>query len=616
MKTKNIIWISSIWIVLMIVSFSWNYHIVVTSTYKIVENKAQSFFSQILVSRSWNSFHGGVYVPITDKTQPNPYLKDTLRDVTTTQGLKLTKINPAYMTRQIAEINKSVNDLQFHITSLNPIRPANKSDEWESKALNSFANGKKEILELINQDSTPVYRYMAPLITQQSCLKCHAIQGYKVGDIRGGISISFPSKIYNDSMSNQVLFLFIAHLIILLVGLLGIYLYFKMLNKFIAIIEQKNETLLIDAQLLRKSNEELRVSLEFNRATVAALPDILYSINHEGYFTNCQVSDTNLLLSPKDGIVGKSLSDVLPPQIASAGLDAISKAIATSKLQIFEYSLDLPNGTRWFEIRIVNSSQKEVLAISRDITDRKYAEQEINNKNYELSKSLAEKDKFFSIIAHDLRSPFNTFLGFTEVMDEGLDKLSKEQVQNMIQMLRRSAVNLFQLLENLLEWSRMQRGLINYNPESYILAPIIETYIQHVSESANKKGVTIHTFIPENLKVFADKNMLGSIIRNLTSNAVKFTQGGGIVTISAKPATSNRIEVSIKDTGIGMSHTMVESLFQFESKTNREGTEGEPSSGLGLVLCKDLIEKHDGILSVESEVGIGSTFYFTLPQSS
>ena len=242
MKTKNIIWISSIWIVLMIVSFWWNYHIVVTSTHKIVENKAQSFFSQILVSRSWNSFHGGVYVPITDKTQPNPYLKDTLRDVITTQGLKLTKINPAYMTRQIAEINKSENDLQFHITSLNPIRPANKSDEWESKALSSFADGKKEILELVNHDSTSMYRYMAPLITQQSCLKCHAIQGYKLGDIRGGISISFPSKIYNDSMSNQVLFLFIAHLIILLVGLLGIYLYFKMLNKFIAIIPPTQRT--------------------------------------------------------------------------------------------------------------------------------------------------------------------------------------------------------------------------------------------------------------------------------------------------------------------------------------------------------------------------------------
>ena len=371
---------------------------------------------------------------------------------------------------------------------------------------------------------------------------------------------------------------------------------------------------MIDAQLLRESNEELRVSLEFNRATVAALPDIIFSINHEGYFTNCQVSDTNLLLSPTDGIVGKSLSDILPPQIASAGLDAISKAIATSKLQVFEYGLDLPIGTRWFEIRIVNSSQKEVLAISRDITDRKHAEQEINNKNLELSKSLAEKDKFFSIIAHDLRSPFNTFLGFTEVMDEELDKLSKDQVQNMIQMLRKSAVNLFQLLENLLEWSRMQRGLINYSPVSYTLAPIIETYIQHVSESANKKGVTINTVIPENLTVFADKNMLGSIIRNLASNAVKFTPRGGKINISARLSINSEVEISIKDTGIGMTKTMVESLFQFESKTNREGTEGEPSSGLGLALCKDFIEKHNGILSVESEVGIGSTFYFTLPR--
>ena len=171
MKAKHLWFITMFWIIVIIFSFSWNYYIVKTNTLKLVENKARAFFSQIVVARSWNSLHQGVYVPITPQTQPNPYLKDSLRDVVTLNGLKLTKVNPAFMTRQIAEINKKDNDLQFHITSLNPIRPANKADAWESKALLAFQNKTPEILELVTSDFSSQYRYMSPLITEKSCLK-------------------------------------------------------------------------------------------------------------------------------------------------------------------------------------------------------------------------------------------------------------------------------------------------------------------------------------------------------------------------------------------------------------------------------------------------------------
>ena len=192
MKSSHLFYIAVSWLGIILISYLWNYYAVTTGTLKMVENKARSFFDQIVVTRSWNSFHGGVYVPVTAQTQPNPYLKDSLRDVVTVNGLRLTKINPAFMTRQIAEINKSENDLQFHITSLNPIRPANKADNWEQKALVGFERNRHDVLELLSSDSCSTYRYMAPLVTEKSCLKCHAVQGYKVGDIRGGISISFP----------------------------------------------------------------------------------------------------------------------------------------------------------------------------------------------------------------------------------------------------------------------------------------------------------------------------------------------------------------------------------------------------------------------------------------
>ncbi len=615
MKTKSLIWISFIWTLLIISSYTWNYHLVVSNTLKVVENKARSFFDQILVTRAWNSSHDGLYVPITEMTKPNPWLKDSLRDVTTTNGMKLTKINPAYMTRQIAEINKSENDLQFHITSLNPIRPENKADEWETIALKSFRNDKGEVLELIKADSVSEYRFMAPLITAKSCLKCHAVQGYKLGDVRGGISISFPSLIYTESQQQQLLHLLFAHVLILLIGLFGIFLYFRMSNKLFAIIAQKNDKLEADGILLRQSNQGLLESLERNRATVAAMPDILFSISRDGYFINCQVSDTSLLLIPRDEFVGKTLHEVLPPNIAAQGMEAISKAIETADLQIFEYELGLPTGMKWFELRIVSFSQNEVLAISRDITLRKIAEEEIKMKNEELLKLNAEKDKFFSIIAHDLRSPFNAFLGLTRIMAEDLPSLSMDEIQKIAVSMSNSASNLFQLLENLLQWAMIKQGLFPQHLNIMQLRPIVYNIIAINTDAIQSKGILVSFDIPDDIAVVADVNMLKTALRNLVSNAVKFTAKGGKISLSAKKAGDNTVEISIQDSGIGMNPEMLKNLFRLDFQTSRTGTDGEPSSGLGLLLCKEFIEKMGGRIWIESEAGRGSTFSFSLPLS-
>ena len=614
MRTKYLWYIILFWIIVIIVSFSWNYYIVRTSIVKLVENKAQAFFSQIIVTRSWNSMHGGIYELITPNTQPNPYLLDSLRDLETINGLKLTKINPAFMTRQISEINKDENDLQFHITSLNPIRPGNKADLWESKALLTFEhNHKHSILELVETDSSSMYRYIAPLITEKSCLKCHAIQGYKVGDIRGGISISFPSAVYTKSQQSQIGYLLLAHLLILFLGLAGIYKYYITTSTYYSVIKTKNEKLEADDVLLRQTNKELKESLAQNRATVAAMPDVLFSFDSNGTLLNCQVSNTNPLSTEGETMIGKSLFDILPQPIAKQGINAIIKALETKTLQIFEYSLDLPTEQKWFELRIVSSAPGEVLAISRDITGRKQAEKQLNLKNQELIKLNAEKDKFFSIIAHDLRSPFIAFWGLSQIMAEDLDGLTMEEIQKYAVSMRDSATNLFGLLENLLEWSQLQRGLITFNPKSFLMIQKIEEIMQLVFETANKKGIKISYEIAGDLTVKADEYMFKSIIRNLVFNAVKFTNRGGRITIAAKSLSGDSVEISISDTGIGMSRVMVDNLFRLDVQTRRKGTESEPSSGLGLMLCKDFIEQHGGKIWADSIEGKGSTLLFTLP---
>jgi PAS domain S-box-containing protein len=259
------------------------------------------------------------------------------------------------------------------------------------------------------------------------------------------------------------------------------------------------------------------------------------------------------------------------------------------------------------------NNQTALMNIVRDITDRKNSEIQLQKYAIELRKQIAEKDKFFSIIAHDLRGPFNGFLELTELMASGSSGMSMEDIQKIASVMKKSATNLFRLLGNLLEWSRMQRGITTYDPRSIILNSKIHEITGLGEEAASKKGITVNYSIPKDLVVFADENMLEGILRNLVANAVKYSNAGGSVTVSARYVPGDTVEFSIKDNGIGMSTTVIDNLFNLDVNTNRNGTAGELSTGLGLMICKDFIEKHQGVLRIESEVGKGSTFVFTIP---
>lgn len=190
------------------------------------------------------------------------------------------------------------------------------------------------------------------------------------------------------------------------------------------------------------------------------------------------------------------------------------------------------------------------------------------------------------------------------------------EVQKIAVSMSNSATHLYHLPENLLEWSRMKQGLIPFEPEVIRFYAIAEESIALMVEPAKNKGIGLSYDISADINVFADRNMLQTIIRNLVSNAMKFTSKGGKVNLSAKPTSGKSIEVSIMDTGIGMNQLMLDNLFIPNGKTNRKGTEGEPSTGLGLMICKEFIEKHGGKLWVESEDGKGSNFCFTMPDQT
>ncbi len=249
-----------------------------------------------------------------------------------------------------------------------------------------------------------------------------------------------------------------------------------------------------------------------------------------------------------------------------------------------------------------------------DVSKRKAAELEIASKNIELEKLNAEKNKFFSIIAHDLRSPFNAIIGLSELLVEEIDEKNYENAQEYSSIILQSAHRAMALLKNLMEWAQLKTGKIEYNPEYFNIVALIKEAALLYNEIAKKKSITIEENLPYFLSLYADKAMISSILRNFISNAIKFTMPGGkvVVTVEEKP---REIIFSVKDTGVGISKERVDDIFKIDHMYSTMGTDNEKGTGMGLTLCKDFVEMHSGKIWVESEEGIGSCFCFSLNKS-
>jgi len=246
--------------------------------------------------------------------------------------------------------------------------------------------------------------------------------------------------------------------------------------------------------------------------------------------------------------------------------------------------------------------------------ERKKAEDEISAKNEQLQNLNAEKDKLFSIIAHDLRSPLSSFVGATQILTEEINTMTIQEIAEITHSMKLSASNIYNLLENLLEWSRLKRDGIDFVQEQLNLKKYVDACSTVFSEPARRKNIIIIVSVNDGIEVIADKHMLETVIRNLLSNAIKFSNPGGVISVSAHEIDGHFIEVKVSDSGIGIPPELKSKLFMINEKTSRKGTDGELSSGLGLLLCKEFIEKGGGRIWAESEEGRGTDFFFTVIQ--
>lgn len=238
---------------------------------------------------------------------------------------------------------------------------------------------------------------------------------------------------------------------------------------------------------------------------------------------------------------------------------------------------------------------------------------ELETQKIELAELNASKDKFFAIISHDLRSPLNALLGFTQTLAHHADTYPPAEVKTRAAKIHKSAESLYALLENLLTWARMQRGLIEYAPEVIDLWELAEDNLALFSTNAEHKEITLHSRVAEQTLTYADYSMVNTVIRNFISNALKFTPAHGRIELSATAGNGPSVEVAIADTGVGIPPDIAAALFRIDNRHTTNGTAGEKGTGLGLILCKELVEKNGGKVWVESALGQGTTFRFTLP---
>lgn len=311
--------------------------------------------------------------------------------------------------------------------------------------------------------------------------------------------------------------------------------------------------------------------------------------------------------------IGKFCHEIIhntdvPIENCPVQLACIHKCNTNTELQI---------GNKWYNISAdpIFDEKRNIIStvhIVRDINTRKKAEHKLIKKEQNLSDLNSTKDKLISIIAHDLRGPFNNILGFSELLIKNVNNYDVAKFEKYLGIINSSTQNTLVLLDNLLDWAKSQTGQISFNPKKLLFSKIIQEMIKLKDSHAKSKDISLNYSSLDEIEVFADENMLKTILRNLISNAIKFTEKGGQININAI-LKQNHVEISISDNGIGMDENTLKELFKISSKATSHGTANEKGSGLGLVLCKEFIEKHRGEIRVESEEGKGSNFKFILP---
>jgi len=379
-----------------------------------------------------------------------------------------------------------------------------------------------------------------------------------------------------------------------------------------------------DISNYKKIEEELRASELNYHELFDNANDFIITMDLEGNITNANRTLLNYLHADLDEFMQHTVYDFINDENLASVIAFKDKILAGLLEGSFEINaLGIGGAPVVYEVKASLIKQNGVLVgvqcVFSDVTERREASLKLEKYNIDLLELNTTKDKFFSIIAHDLRNPYSSMIGFSEMLLEDLDELSKEEIRDSLKIIHSSAKNSFNLLDNLLAWSRLETGHMPFDPTQIELTNIVEEVVNILFSLAYRKKIEINNLVQPDVLVYADKNMLNTILNNLVMNAIKFTPMGGEIniyagTFKAEPESCKDFtKISVADTGIGIDADTSEKLFAANKLVSSPGTEKEQGTGLGLLLVREMVERHGGKIIVESTPGKGSVFSFLIP---
>lgn len=362
---------------------------------------------------------------------------------------------------------------------------------------------------------------------------------------------------------------------------------------------------------LKKAEEKFRHIIELSTRGM-----YFYELQDDGrlILTGANPSADRIIGIDHQNSIGRSIEEIFP-NLVQTEVPTIYKKIARGEKESAQFDIEYQSGqiSGFFNVHVFQTEKNCITVNFTDITERKNIELKLEEQAKELREISKMKDKFMSIIAHDLKSPFNAIIGFADLMIKSFDQLSNDDLIQGLTTIHSASTHSYKLLENLLIWAQNQSGKINFLPEVLKLKKQINKSLNTLEGVAKNKGIQIKIDVPADYQIFADENMIDTIIRNLVSNAIKYSFKGSEITVTATE-TDQDVQISIADQGIGINPERLSAIFEIDKRSNTTGTDNEQGTGFGLILCKEFITRHQGEIWVESTPGIGSIFTFKLPK--
>ncbi|WP_159518112.1 PAS domain-containing sensor histidine kinase [Sunxiuqinia indica] len=348
--------------------------------------------------------------------------------------------------------------------------------------------------------------------------------------------------------------------------------------------------------------------------------DGIYIEDERGNILECNTQGHRMFGYTKEEMLKLSLRDLVSSEFRDLIPDLIPDEMATEDVYLERENVKKDGTVFPTEINtkfITLDGERRLIAYVKDNTEKKKIEEALKKSEAKLRDLNIAKDKILSIIAHDLKNQFNAILGYCDLIQEDGEQLERRTLLQYAAEVNLTANETYSLLENLLDWAMMQKEMASFNPVHIQLSKLVNQVIDTLSGTAHIKKIKLTGQVGEELAVYADQNMLRTVIRNLTANAIKFTPRNGRIELCALPEKDNQsIVIEIKDNGIGITQEKLDRLFSMQSHESTFGTDNEKGSGLGLIVCKEFIERHDGKIWAKSEKGEGSSFFVELPRAN